>query len=261
MDLERISPEEAKRRVREEGALLLDVRSMPEYAEGHPEGAHNVPFLHKTPNGMIPNQDFARVIEYLAPDKDAPIVTHCQMGGRSVRAAQELKSLGYTKVSDMLGGFGSEKDDAGTILNKGWADSQLPVETGEPEGRSYKSLAMGLNTKESGAAAAAETPEESADDDGTNRFASTQRRVQCQHLKRELPGLKRRPYPGPLGERIFDEISAKAWDGWVEHSKMIINEYRINAADPNAVQILMEQCEQYFFGDGQVARPEGYVPE
>jgi len=260
MDLERISPEEARRRSKEKSAVLLDVRSMPEYAEGHPEGALNVPFLHKTPNGMIPNQDFARVVEFLLPDKEAPVVTHCQMGGRSMRAAQELKSMGYTQVADMLGGFGSEKDDDGEVVNTGWADAGLPVETGEPEGRSYKSIAMRLNAKESGEASALETPEEE-EDDGVNRFASSHRRVQCKFLNRELPGLKRRPYPGPLGERVFEEISAKAWDGWVEHSKMIINEYRINAADPNAVQILMEQCEQYFFGDGQVARPEGYVPE
>lgn len=261
MDLERISPKEAQRRVEEEDAILLDVRSMPEYAEGHPEGAHNVPFLHKTPNGMIPNQDFARVIEFLLPDKNAPVVTHCQMGGRSVRAAQELKSLGYTRVSDMLGGFGSEKNDEGEIVHTGWTDAGLPVETGEADGRSYKSIAMRLNAKESGEEASALEAPEDDDDDGVNRFASSHRRVQCSLFKRELPGLKRRPYPGPLGERIFEQISAKAWDGWVEHSKMIINEYRINAADPNAVQILMDQCEQYFFGDGQVARPEGYVPE
>jgi Fe-S cluster biosynthesis and repair protein YggX len=97
--------------------------------------------------------------------------------------------------------------------------------------------------------------------DGVNRFASANRRVQCARYGRELPGLKRRPYPGALGERIFDEISAAAWDEWVEHSKMIINEYRINAADPNAVQVLMEQCEQFLFGQAPVARPEGYVPE
>lgn len=264
MDIERVTPTDAERR-RKEGAILLDVRSMPEFAEEHPEGAHNVPFLHKTPNGMIPNQDFARVIEFLAPDRDQPIVTHCQMGGRSMRAAAELRNMGYTKVVDMLGGFGSEKNDAGEMINEGWKDAGLPVESGEPDDRSYKSLAMRLNAAESDDASGAPEEASSAADpdpseDGANRFASATRRVNCAKHGRELPGLKRRPYPGPLGERIFAEISALAWDEWVEHSKMIINEYRINAADPSAVQVLMEQCEQYFFGEGAVSKPEGYVP-
>ncbi|CAN0555274.1 unnamed protein product, partial [Laminaria digitata] len=85
------------------------------------------------------------------------------------------------------------------------------------------------------------------------------RKVHCVKLDRDLPGLKRRPYPGPLGERIFNEVSAEAWNEWVEHSKMIINEYRINSADPSAIKLLMEQCEAFVFGEG-VERPEGYVP-
>ncbi|MEM7675726.1 MAG: oxidative damage protection protein [Myxococcota bacterium] len=94
-----------------------------------------------------------------------------------------------------------------------------------------------------------------------NRFASAKRRVQCVRRNQELPGLKRRPYPGELGERIFREISAAAWDEWVEHSKMIINEYRINSADPESMRLLMEQCEQFLYGGAGVERPEGYVPQ
>jgi Fe-S cluster biosynthesis and repair protein YggX/rhodanese-related sulfurtransferase len=270
MKIERVSATEAKRRVEEEGWVLLDVRSMPEYADAHAPGAYNVPFLHKTPNGMIPNQDFARVIEFQFPDKNTKIVTHCQMGGRSLRAAQELESLGYTQVVDMKGGLEGERDDDGRLVNSGWADEGLPTEPGEPEGYSYKSIALRMNADDDASsseagedaveAPASEAPPPGAEA-GVNRFASDTHRVHCVKYGRELPGLKRRPYPGELGRKLYDEVSAAAWDDWVEHSKMIINEYRINAADPNAVRVLMEQCEQFFYGQGGLLRPEGYVPE
>ncbi|HJL42260.1 MAG TPA: oxidative damage protection protein [Myxococcales bacterium LLY-WYZ-16_1] len=268
MDLERISAEEAKRRTDEDGWILLDVRSMPEFVEEHAAGAYNVPFLHKTPNGMVPNPDFARVIEFLLPDKDAKVITHCQMGGRSVRAAMELKHLGYTQVVDMRGGFGSEKADDGTINQPGWKDSGLPVETGEPADRSYKGLALRMNEGD-GAASSSEGGEVEApageppppvENEGLNRYANPERKVHCIRYGRELPGMKRRPYPGDLGRKLFDQVSAAAWNDWVEHSKMLINEYRINAADPQALKVLMEQCEEFFYGQG-VARPEGYVPQ
>lgn len=263
MDLERIDPEEAKRRAHEEGWTLLDVRSMPEFAEEHAEGAYNVPFLHKTPNGMVPNPDFARVIAFLFPDKDAKIISHCQMGGRSVRASMELQHMGYTQVVDMRGGFGGEKADDGSTVNPGWKDLELPVEVGEPADRSYKALALKMNQADEApdevAAPASEAPPP-VESDGLNRFASASRNVFCIRYQQQLPGMKRRPYPGDLGQRLFDEVSAAAWNDWVEHSKMIINEYRINAADPQALQVLMEQCEQFFYGQG-VQRPEGYVPQ
>ncbi len=262
MDLKRVSAEEAKKLVEDDGYVVVDVRSMPEYAEEHAEGSVNIPFLHRTPQGMIPNEDFARIVQFRFPDTDAKIVTTCQMGGRSVRAAQQLLNLGYKNVVDLRGGFGSERDEGGNIVHPGWKDSGYAVETGEPEGFSYKSINNEANQARQEAAAASAPAEEPAAAPamaGPNRFASTTRTVQCARLGKELPGLKRRPYPGELGQRIFDTISAEAWNAWVEHSKMIINEYRINSADPKAIKLLMEQCEQFLFGDG-AARPEGYVP-
>lgn len=264
MDLKRVSAEEAKKLADEEGYTLLDVRSMPEFAEEHPEGAVNVPFLHKTPQGMIPNEDFSRIVQFKFPDTETKIVTSCAMGGRSVRAAQALMSLGYKNVVDLRGGFSSERDDSGAIVNAGWKDSNLPTGSGEHEGRSYKSLNNAANQArkaEQGAAEEAAPTPAAPPTMGPNRFASTTRKVQCARLGKELPGLKRRPYPGDLGQRIFDTISADAWNQWVEHSKMIINEYRINSADPNAIKLLMEQCESYLFGEGGMAKPEGYVPK
>lgn len=264
MDLKRVSAEEAKKLVDEEGYVVVDVRSMPEYAEEHAEGSVNIPLLHKTPQGMIPNEDFARVIQFRFPDTDAKIVTTCQMGGRSVRAAQQLGNLGYKNVVDLRGGFGSERDESGKILHPGWKDSGYPVGTGEPEGQSYKSINNAANQARQEAEApkdAAPAPEAAQPVvSGASRFASATRKVNCVRLGKELPGLKRRPYPGELGQRIYDTISAEAWNAWVEHSKMIINEYRINSADPKAIKLLMEQCESFLFGEGATA-PEGYVPE
>jgi Fe-S cluster biosynthesis and repair protein YggX/rhodanese-related sulfurtransferase len=263
MVLKRVSVDEAKKLLDGEGYVLLDVRSMPEFSAAHPTGAYNVPFLHKTPQGMIPNQDFARIVQFLFPDKNAKIVTSCQMGGRSVRAANELSNLGYQNIVDMRGGFGGERDESGRVINAGWKDSGLPSEEGEPDGRSYKWINNEANKARSPAKAEEHHHEAAAPhgDPSMNRFASGRRKVQCVKLGKELPGLKRRPYPGPLGERIFAEVSAEAWNLWVEHCKMIVNEYRIHAADQSAMKMLMEQCETFLFGDGGAHRPEGYVPE
>jgi Fe-S cluster biosynthesis and repair protein YggX/rhodanese-related sulfurtransferase len=263
MDLTRVSAEEAKRLIDVEGYVLLDVRSIAEFGDRHAAGAYNVPFLHKTAQGMIPNQDFAKVVQGLFPDPETRLVTSCQMGGRSVRAAAELKSLGYRNVVDLRGGFGSEKDDAGRVIHPGWLDSSLPVEEGGGGDRAYESLFARVFPKpEAPAAVAPHAAEHHAPSgEGMNRFASDKRTVACVKLHKTLPGLKRRPYPGPLGERIFQEISAEAWNQWVEHSKMIINEYRIQTSDPKAMQLLTEQCEAFLFGAGGVKRPEGYVPE
>ncbi|NJK89226.1 MAG: oxidative damage protection protein [Myxococcales bacterium] len=268
MDVKRIGVREAHNLIQEDGYSLVDVRSMPEYEEGHPAGSFNVPFLHKTPNGMLPNPDFARVVQFLFPDKSQKLLVSCQAGGRSHRATQELMSLGYTNVLDVQGGYGGERDDD-RLVHPGWVDEQLPSEAGEPDGRAYRFIAERLNANEETDAdaedeapqtPAAPPPPTAQADDGLNRFASGSHRVMCIRYARELPGLKRRPYPGTLGERVYGEVSALAWNDWVEHSKMIINEYRINASDPSALKVLMEQCEQFFYGSG-VARPEGFVPE
>ena len=96
MDLKRVGAEEAKKLVEEEGYQLLDVRSMPEFSEGHPEGAYNVPLLHKTPQGNIPNPDFTRIVQFVFPDRETKIITTCAMGARSLRAANELKKPAMT---------------------------------------------------------------------------------------------------------------------------------------------------------------------
>src|SRR4029077_17431074 len=76
------------------------------------------------------------------------------------------------------------------------------------------------------------------------------RMVNCVKLGRELPGLDRVPWKGELGQRIYDNVSKEAWRTWVEHSKMLMNEFRLNPLDPNSQKIIAEQMEMYFFGDG-----------
>ena len=89
--------------------------------------------------------------------------------------------------------------------------------------------------------------------------AAGTRMVKCVKFDKELPGLDRVPWKGELGQRIYDNVSKEAWKLWVEHSKMIMNEYRLNPLEPQAQKIMEEQMEQFFFGEG-AKLPEGYVP-
>ena len=84
------------------------------------------------------------------------------------------------------------------------------------------------------------------------------RTVFCQYLQREAPGLERVPYPGDLGKRIYDNISAEAWQAWVQHQTMLLNEYRLTPIDPKARKFLVEEMEKFLFGGGS-AKPGEYV--
>ena len=86
------------------------------------------------------------------------------------------------------------------------------------------------------------------------------RTVHCQYLQREADGLDRVPYPGDLGKRIYENISAEAWRAWVGHQTMLINEYRLSTIDPNARKYLAEEMEKFLFGGGS-AKPVEYRPE
>ncbi len=85
------------------------------------------------------------------------------------------------------------------------------------------------------------------------------RTVKCAKLQRELPGLPFKPFNDALGERIYNEISMDGWKMWLEHSKMIVNEYRLDLTSPESHQKLKEQCEQFLFGEG-AALPPDFVP-
>lgn len=84
------------------------------------------------------------------------------------------------------------------------------------------------------------------------------RTVSCIKLKKDAEGLARPPYPGPLGQRIFENVSKEAWTEWVAHQTRLINEYKLALAEPSARKFLAEEMEKYFFG-GDLAQT-GYVP-
>jgi Fe-S cluster biosynthesis and repair protein YggX len=85
------------------------------------------------------------------------------------------------------------------------------------------------------------------------------RTVSCIKLGREAEGLDFPPYPGPLGQRIFEQVSKEAWQFWLEHQKRLVNENRLNLADPKARKYLAQQMERYFF-EGGADEAQGYVP-
>jgi Fe-S cluster biosynthesis and repair protein YggX len=82
------------------------------------------------------------------------------------------------------------------------------------------------------------------------------RTVQCVKLGREAPGLEKPPFKGELGEKVFNNVSQEAWRGWLEHSKMLINEYRLDLVSEHGQRIWMTELEKYFFGTGSEVPPE-----
>lgn len=85
------------------------------------------------------------------------------------------------------------------------------------------------------------------------------RTVHCKYLNREAEGLARKPLPGELGERIYNEISAEAWKKWLQHQTMLINEKRLSPINPEDRKYLEAQAEAFLFG-GEYDQAEGYVP-
>ncbi|MCP5099960.1 MAG: oxidative damage protection protein [Chloroflexi bacterium] len=84
--------------------------------------------------------------------------------------------------------------------------------------------------------------------------------VNCAKIGRELEALERAPFPGELGERIYNEISKMGFAMWQPQATLLINHYGMNMADPRAQEFLFEQMEQFFFGEG-AQMPEGWSPE
>ncbi len=89
----------------------------------------------------------------------------------------------------------------------------------------------------------------------------TGRKVFCVKFQSEMYGLDEVPFEGhPMGQRVFENVSKEAWRLWLEHMKMIMNEYRLNLGTREAQEFLLKQMEEYFFGEGS-AFPPGYVPQ
>ncbi len=86
------------------------------------------------------------------------------------------------------------------------------------------------------------------------------RTVHCVKLGREAEGMSKPPYPGELGQRIYEQISKEAWQMWLQHQTMLINEYRLSPMDPKAREFLEKEMEKFFFGAGSELPPD-YNPE
>jgi len=134
----RVTPQEASELVTS-GWVYLDVRSIPEFEQGHAAGAFNIPLMHATGGRMVPNGDFQAVISAAFP-RDARLVVGCKSGGRSAQAVGLLAALGYQSLVDVRGGFSGERDNLGRSTAPGWADAGLPVASQPEPGRAYVDL-------------------------------------------------------------------------------------------------------------------------
>lgn len=136
--VKRVTPEEAAQYVAD-GWTYLDVRSVPEFEQGHPKGAVNLPLLDVEAGRMVPNADFVAIAQRHFP-VDAKLVVGCKSGGRSAQATAMLASVGYQNLIDVRGGFGGERDGLGRSVVAGWAEAGLPVATHAEPGHAYADL-------------------------------------------------------------------------------------------------------------------------
>ena len=140
MTVKKVSPVEARALVDGEGYVYVDVRSVPEFEGGRPEGAYNVPVANASPGGMVPNADFVSVMESRFA-KDAKLVIGCLAGGRSARACAALEAAGFTQLVDQRAGWGGAKDAFGRVTEAGWSAAGLPSAHGPDAERGYAALA------------------------------------------------------------------------------------------------------------------------
>jgi Fe-S cluster biosynthesis and repair protein YggX len=93
----------------------------------------------------------------------------------------------------------------------------------------------------------------------SNEAPSGERMVHCVKFGRELPGLAEPPWPGPLGQKVYEQVSARAWKLWEDRMRMILNEYRLMPWQKEAQDMVARAMEEFFFGEG-AALPPGYTP-
>ena len=85
------------------------------------------------------------------------------------------------------------------------------------------------------------------------------RQVFCDYFQKELEGLDSPPYPGEIGQRIYNSVSKQAWQMWIEHQTMLINENKLSMVNPESRKYLQEEMIKFFFGEGS-QKPKEYVP-
>ena len=85
--------------------------------------------------------------------------------------------------------------------------------------------------------------------------------VHCIKLDKTLPGLDFQPYPGEMGKRIYEQVSAEAWQLWLAHQTMVINENRLNLLDASTRAFLEQEMQKFFFSGEEIEKPAGYTPQ
>ena len=83
----------------------------------------------------------------------------------------------------------------------------------------------------------------------------------CIKLNKELEGLEKAPYPGELGKKILSSVSKEAWQMWLDHQTMLINENNLNLFEESSQKYLKDQMEKYFFSDDDLDKIQGYIPK
>ncbi|MFK7984722.1 MAG: rhodanese-like domain-containing protein [Sandaracinaceae bacterium] len=135
MSIERISPHDAAARMAD-GWTYVDVRSVPEFEEGHPEGAFNVPWKHAASGGMVENAEFVRAMRAQFGE-GARLILGCRSGNRSMHAATKLQAAGFSHVVDQRAGWGGARGAFGEVTEPGWRDAELPSATAAGVGRAW----------------------------------------------------------------------------------------------------------------------------
>ena len=127
--MKEVTPQAAYEAMQNDDKIIyLDVRSVPEFDEGHVPDAINIPLMNYSPmTGMTPNPDFVQEVDAQVP-KDAKIIVGCKSGGRSAKACEVMTQMGYTDVTNLRGGFVGAADASGRLVEPGWSMLNLPVE-------------------------------------------------------------------------------------------------------------------------------------
>ncbi|MDO5506035.1 MAG: oxidative damage protection protein [Pseudoxanthomonas suwonensis] len=86
------------------------------------------------------------------------------------------------------------------------------------------------------------------------------RSVFCQYEQRDTEGLDFAPWPGEVGKRVFEGIGKRAWQAWLAHQTMLINENRLSPLNPEHRALLEKEMVKFLF-EGGAEKPAGYVPE
>jgi len=146
MSIAQITPEEAKRLLDNGGFVYLDVRTVPEFVNGHALSALSIPVMEMNPQigGMEPNERFLGVVAANVP-RDAQLIVGCKTGKRSAAACELLAQAGYKNLRNLVGGYAGVTDPTGQVVQEGWSTLGYPIERGDGGTKSYASLSSSAN--------------------------------------------------------------------------------------------------------------------